>query len=40
MYLKFDVSKKPTNEVDMLEEVVAAKSVDWRSKGAVTPIKD
>lgn len=40
MYLNFDVSKKPINEVDMLEGVEAASSVDWRAKGAVTPIKN
>jgi hypothetical protein len=40
MYLNFDATKKPINEVNTLEGVEAADSVDWRTKGAVTPIKD
>jgi hypothetical protein len=40
MYLNFDVTKTPINEVDMLKEVEAAKEVDWRTKGAVTPVKN
>jgi len=39
MYLNLDLSKKPTHEVEELADT-KTKNVDWRTKGAVSAIKD
>jgi hypothetical protein len=40
VYLNLDASKLPKNTVADLSNVEAATSVDWRTKGAVSGVKD
>jgi len=40
MYRNFNPEQKPENPTLSLDSIVAATEIDWRTKGAVTPVKD